>query len=436
MTQNSFPKIEEEILKFWHERQIFKKSLEKKSKGEFVFYDGPPFATGLPHYGHIIASAIKDVIPRYKTMQGFCVNRRWGWDCHGLPIENLIEKELELKTKKDIEKLGIDKFNAKCRNSVLRYADEWKKFIPRMARWVDMEADYRTMDNRYIEVIWWIFKQLYDQNLIYEGYKSMHLCPRCETTLSNFEVTLGYKEAKDLAVTVKFKIKNSKLKIPIKNLKLSDKDEVYLLAWTTTPWTLPGNMALAVGESIKYYVLSIKGVEEHYIVAVDRIKEVLRDQDYEIASEIKGSDLVGLEYEPLFNIKLQNSNVKSNPNVKCQNREEEWENAFKVYPADFVSTEEGTGIVHIAPAFGEDDLNLGNKENLPFVQHIKTDGSLRLELCSSLFDGGNNPAQWRVQLKEVDIGVLKYLQKHEVLFKKENVKHSYPHCWRCDTPLL
>ncbi|MFH1713163.1 MAG: isoleucine--tRNA ligase [Candidatus Jacksonbacteria bacterium] len=436
MVQNNFPKIEEEILKFWQKRQIFKKSLEKPSKqgdpantaGEFVFYDGPPFATGLPHYGHIIASAIKDVIPRYKTMRGFRVNRRWGWDCHGLPIENLIEKELELKTKKDIEKLGIDKFNEACQKSVLRYADEWKKFIPRMARWVDMENDYRTMDNRYIEVIWWIFKQLYDQNLIYEGYKSMHLCPRCETTLSNFEVTLGYKEVKDISVYVKFSIFSAEL-ADSNNFQFSiPKDaKVYLLAWTTTPWTLPGNMTLAVGESIKYQVLSIKyevsGIKyhEYCIVAKDRVKEVVRDKEYEVIDEVNGSELVGLEYEPLFDFAADE--------VK---KDENYQNAFKVYPADFVSTEEGTGIVHIAPAFGEDDYQLSQKFNIPFLQHVKKDG---------IFKDYIKPwAGQKVREKDDDqrmnIEIIKWLAHHNQLFAKEKFTHSYPHCWRCDTPLL
>src|SRR3990167_4353579 len=212
-------------------KDLFEKSLDKKSpQGEFVFYDGPPFATGLPHYGHILPGTIKDVIPRYKTMQGFHISRRWGWDCHGLPIENLVEKELGLDTKKDIEKFGIAEFNRRAKESVLRFEKEWKEIIPRTGRWIDMEHAYKTMDSSYTESVWWSFKNLYDKNLVYQGFKSMHLCPHCETTLSNFEVNLGYTDITDISVYVKF--------------ELADEPGAYFLAWTTTPWTLPGNVAL------------------------------------------------------------------------------------------------------------------------------------------------------------------------------------------------
>ena len=415
MTQTSFPKTEEQILASWQERKIFEKTLKKpSSKGDFVFYDGPPFATGLPHYGHIIAGTIKDVIPRYKTMQGFRVQRRWGWDCHGLPIENLIEKEKGFETKKDIEE-DIEGFNSACRKSVLRYRDEWKKSVARTGRWVDMERDYKTMDNRYIEAIWWIFKELYKDGLVYEGYKSMHLCPRCETTLSNFEVTLGYKEVKDLAVTVKFKITNYELLIT----NIPKGASVYMLAWTTTPWTLPGNIALAVGEDIIYSIVKIE--DAYYLAAKGRLEEVLNGKEYTLIGELNGKDIVGLAYESLFQESVLQ--IKDDPNFK---------NAFKVYAADFVNTDEGTGIAHEAPAFGEDDYQLSLKEHLPFLQHVNYDGTFKDYVS---FAPGK-----KVKSKEdpngADVEVIKYLAEHNLLFKKEKYSHSYPHCWRCDTPLL
>ena len=241
-------KREEETLRFWQERDIFKKSLEKLApNGEYVFYDGPPFATGLPHYGHIVASIIKDVVPRYWTMRGYHVPRVWGWDCHGLPIENIVEKELGFKHKKEIVAMGVAKFNERCCARVLEYASEWEKIIPRIGRWADMKGAFRTMDKPFMESVWWVFKQLYDKGLVYEDYRSMHICPRCETTLSQQEVSEGYKDVKDIAITVKFKVKNPE--------KIGLSGSVYLLAWTTTPWTLPGNVALAVGPNLSYGVV-------------------------------------------------------------------------------------------------------------------------------------------------------------------------------------
>src|SRR3989344_2672822 len=241
---NSVSQTEVEILNFWNENKIFEKSFNKESpKGLFTFYDGPPFATGLPHYGHILASILKDIIPRYQTMLGKRVRRRWGWDCHGLPIENLVESELGLKTKKDIETLGVVNFNKAVKARVTSYVEDWKKIIPRIGRWADMENDYKTMDPSYTESVWWVFKTLYDKGLVYEGYKSMHLCPRCETTLANFEVNQGYKDITDLSVYAKF--------------ELVDEPGTFLLAWTTTPWTLPGNAALAVNEKVVYSRLKV-----------------------------------------------------------------------------------------------------------------------------------------------------------------------------------
>ncbi len=394
---------EEEILKFWEENKIFEKSLEKEApKGDFVFYDGPPFANGLPHYGHILASIIKDAVPRYKTMRGYRVPRRWGWDCHGLPVENLIETELNLKSKKDIEKFGIEKFNKRAEKSVLRYADEWKKIIPAIGRWVDMKRDYRTMDWKYTESVWWAFKTLYDKSLVYEGYKSMHICPRCETTLSNFEVTQGYKEIKDISVIVKF--------------KLESEPNTFILAWTTTPWTLPGNVALAVNPDIEY--VKIKIGDDYYILAKNRLEAVRGE--YEIIEEFKGKDLVGKKYKPLFPYYANGNNLKNR------------ENGWKIYGADFVTIEEGTGVVHIAPAFGEDDMEIGKKHNLPFIQHIGMDGKFKPEVR----DFAGLPVKPKEKPQATDIEIIKWLDKNNKLFLKKSFVHSYPFCWRCDTPLL
>ncbi|MDQ1284310.1 MAG: isoleucyl-tRNA synthetase [Patescibacteria group bacterium] len=420
----SLPKMEEDIIKFWEENKIFEKSVENRDKeNPYVFYDGPPFATGTPHYGHIVASTMKDVVPRYWTMKGYRVERKWGWDCHGLPIENIVEKELGSKTKKDIKKLGVDKFNELCRSKVLGYVDEWKKVITRLGRWADMENAYKTMDLPFMESVWWVFKQLWDKGLIYESYRSMHICPRCETTLSQSEVAEGYKDVKDLSVIAKF--------------ELVDEPGTYVLAWTTTPWTLIGNAALAVGEGIKYKVVSIKQDENKYIVAADRLEDVLKDKEYEIVSEIAGKDLIGKSYKPLFDYYVVGA-VHEPP---LQNRENaapatrsrsEGGRGWKIYAGDFVTTEEGTGVVHIAPAFGEDDMNLGKKYDLPFIQHVGMDGVIKPE--AGEFAGLHvKPIE---DTQKTDVEIIKYLAKNNLLFSKEKYEHSYPHCWRCDTPLL
>ncbi len=398
---------EETTLDFWQKEKIFEKTLLKESpKGEFVFFDGPPFATGLPHYGHILASTIKDVIPRYKTMQGFHVPRQWGWDCHGLPIENIVEKELGFKHKKDIKEYGIEKFNEKCREQVLMYAHEWEKIIPRMGRFADMKNSYRTMDGSFMESVWWVFKQLWDKGLVYEDYRSMHVCPRCETTLSQQEVSEGYKDVKDISVTVKFKIK--------------DVSNGYFLAWTTTPWTLPGNVALAVGKDIVY--VEAKVGNEIFVLAKDRLS--ILTEPYEIVAEHSGSEMVGMEYEPPFDYYINDTTLKNH------------ENGWKVYHADFVTAESGTGIAHEAPAFGADDWELLKKENLPFVQHVNMDGTMKMEVTDFAgFQVKPKSEDDKVRLG-TDIAVLKYLQDHGTFFSKENINHAYPHCWRCDSPLL
>ncbi|MDO8492448.1 MAG: class I tRNA ligase family protein, partial [bacterium] len=295
---------EEEILKFWQEKDIFKKT-ESKGEKDFIFYDGPPFANGLPHYGHILAGTIKDAIPRYQVMQGKKLRRRWGWDCHGLPVENMTEKELGLKGKKAIEEYGIQKFNEATRVNIMRDAGVWKEQVPRLGRFVDMENDYKTMDSSYTESVWWAFKTLYDKKLIYKGFKAMHLCPRCGTTLSNFEVNQGYKDIIDISVTVKFELHDTNQRINTNDTN-EEKEKTYLLAWTTTPWTLPGNFALAINPEIEYVKITdnqqlTTDKKEFYILAKDRLGK-LKDkfQKPEIIEEFKGKDLVGKSYKPLF----------------------------------------------------------------------------------------------------------------------------------------
>jgi len=408
-TLSIFPGMEENVLKFWEDNEIFEKSVDREApKGDYVFYDGPPFATGTPHYGHIAASIMKDAVPRYWTMRGYRVERKWGWDCHGLPIENIVEKELGSKSKKDLEEIGVEKFNNICRTKVEGYADIWEKTIGRLGRWADMKNSYRTMDLNYMESIWWVFKQLWDKNLVYEGFRSMHVCPRCETTLSQMEVSEGYKDIKDLSVIAKF--------------ELIDEPGTFVLAWTTTPWTLIGNVALAVGETIEYLKVKIKKGEEEgtFIFAKERLEDIVKENEYEILGTLKGSELVGKKYKPLFDYYTKDEGLEGH------------DKGWTIYAADFVTTDEGTGVVHIAPAFGEDDMALGKENGLPFVQHLGMDGVIKEEVTD--FAGMN--------VKEIDnhmatdIEVIKYLAHNSLLFHKEKYEHSYPHCWRCDTPLL
>ncbi|MGE5392693.1 MAG: class I tRNA ligase family protein [Candidatus Saccharibacteria bacterium] len=408
-----FNKLEEEILKFWEDNEIFRKTLDKTRDNEpFTFYDGPPFATGLPHYGHILASTIKDLVPRYQTMRGRFVRRRWGWDCHGLPIEEVVERELGISGKKQIEEVGIEKFNQTCRSMVLKYASEWRKMVRRIARWIDFDHSYKTMDRDYMESVWWAFKQIYDKGLVYEGRKVLLYCPRCETPISNFEVAMdnSYKTLKEESVTVKFRLKPGQ-----KIGKWETSDSTYILAWTTTPWTLPGNVALAVGENIEYVEAKValpEGREEFYIVARDRAEEVLKASGlkFEIfESSYRGSDLVGLQYDPLFDI----------PAV--QN-----DKAFKVYPADFVTTEDGTGVVHTAVVYGEEDYNLGVKVGLPVVPMLDEKGVFN-QKAPAFIQG--------VYFKKAESSIREDLEKRGLLFSKHVYEHAYPHCWRCGTAL-
>lgn len=403
--KSEIAKREEQTQAFWAEQGIFEKSLEQTKSGEeFVFYDGPPFATGLPHYGHLLAGTLKDAIPRYQTMRGRHVRRVWGWDCHGLPIENLIESELGLGHRKEIEAYGIENFNERARASVLRYDTEWKKIVPRIGRWIDMEHSYKTMDANYTESIWWAFKNLYEKGLVYQGFKPMHICPRCETTLSNNEVSDGYKEVTDISVTARF--------------ALLDEEHTSILAWTTTPWTLPGNVALAVNPDEEYTEVRIG--EENVILATARMEKVLAGKEFTVVKTMQGSSLVGKSYKPLFDYYAKN--------LALENHAKGW----KIYGASFVTMDSGTGVVHIAPAFGEDDMNLGKEHNLPFVQHVGMDGAMKPEVSD--FAGVFVKAKGDSQ--STDILIIKHLAGIGALFAKEKLVHSYPHCYRCDTPLL
>ena len=393
------PQIEEAITEFWEQNGIFEKSLNKTKDGApYTFYDGPPFATGLPHYGHILASTIKDLIPRYQTMRGHFVRRRWGWDCHGLPIEALVEKKLEISGKKQIEEIGIQKFNETCRSMVLQYVEEWGKMVRRMGRWVDFENSYKTMDLDYMESVWWAFKQVYDKGLAYEGRKVLLYCPRCETPISNFEVAMdnSYQDVTEESVYVKFKVR--------------DEENTYFLAWTTTPWTLPGNVALAVGNDIDYVKAKIGN---NIFIAAKALTEKVLPAGYEVVAEMKGKNLVGLSYEPLYKVDEVAASDK----------------AFKVYAADFVTIEDGTDIVHTAVVYGEDDYQLGLREDLPIVPLLDEKGHFNDQA----------PALVRGQyFKKADKIIKEDLESRKptsLILKRETSTHSYPHCWRCNTAL-
>lgn len=398
---------EEALVQYWKDNKVFEKSIEKKApKGDFVFYDGPPFATGLPHMGHLLASSYKDAVGRYKTMQGFRVPRRWGWDCHGLPVESLVEKKLGLKTKKDIEVLGVEKFNAEARASVTQFVSDWEWYVDRIGRWVDFKNSYKTMDNSYMESVWWALKRLHEKKLLYEGNRVLMYCTHCETPLAKAEIQMDntYKDVVDEAVTVKFKVLDPK--------KHGLPENTYILAWTTTPWTLPGNVGLAVGPEIIYVTVKITGQEGVFIIAKDLAEKVTPGAQVRLDREWKGSDLVGIKYEPLYVVAA----VEAHTGKK-----------HEVLSADFVTTTDGTGVVHTAVMYGEDDYNLGKKEGLPMVQLLTQNGHYNEkapELVRDMF------------YKKGGRYVLEDLEKRELVFKKENYNHSYPHCYRCGTALI
>ena len=412
--KTDFPKQEEEILAFWEQHDTFKKSIEQRANAEeFVFYDGPPFATGLPHFGHFIPSTIKDIIPRYRTMKGKKVERRFGWDCHGLPVENLIEKELGINSKHEIEAYGIAAFNDKCRASVLKYTNEWRKIITRMGRWVDFDNDYKTMDADFMESIWWVAKALWDKGMIYEGKYILPYCPRCSTVLSTHELAQGYKEKQDPAITVRFKVINEPKTFAD---TFTADGKTFFLAWTTTPWTLPSNLGLCMGSEIDYVKILDKPTGDFYIVAESRLHAYYKDEnDYEVVYKKKGADFAGVKYEPLFP-------YFSSLAVK----EDGSDGAFRVFTADFVSTEDGTGIVHTAPGFGEDDWNVFKDTGIPAV--IPIDAECRFTKDVADFEGRF--------VKDCDKDIIDRLKKESKLVKRDVIVHQYPHCWRCGSPLI
>lgn len=400
-TKASLPNLEKEVLKFWQKNKIFEKSVARRKKGKrYVFFDGPPFANGLPHYGHILASALKDAVTRYATMQGYYVPRVNGWDCHGLPVEYEIEKELKISGRKQIVEYGVDRFNGQCRESVFRYTKEWEVLLKRIARWVDFDHSYATLDNDYMESIWWVFKQIWDKKMMYQGHRPMHICPRCETSLSNFEVTLGYKEVADMSITMKFPVKHEK--------------NTYFLAWTTTPWSSLSVTGLAIGPDFDYVKVRTEDGSQYYL-AEKRVEAVFKGLGtYEIVARMKGKDLVHKPYTHLYPF------YDAAPEVKAS------KHAFHTVPADYVSVEDGTGIVTINGAFGEIDFESANKHGLPIFVNVGMDGCFTKE--NGHFAG--------MFVKDAEPKIAEDLRTRGLLLRKDPVRHSYPHCWRCDSPLL
>lgn len=399
------PKMEEEVAAYWKKHRVFERSIEERPKRKgYVFYDGPPFASGLPHYGHLLQSVIKDAVPRYWTMRGFRVTRKWGWDCHGLPVENLVEKQLSLASKKAIERYGIGKFNDACRLSVFGYEKDWGKYIERLGRWVDFEDSYKTMDDAYIESVWWVFAQLYQKELLYKGVRVSLFCPRCSTPLSNFEIAMGnsYRDTEDPAIMVKFPMVGA--------------EKTFFLAWTTTPWTLPANTGLTVHPDLMYVAVRVDETGETLIFAETRQQDVLKQHyplksggvEFEVVERWKGEELVGRRYEPLYTF------------VEPQG------DGFRVVTGTHVTADDGTGIVHTAPAYGEDDLAMSRAHGLPIVETVDDEGKM-MERCGA-FAGRT--------VKEADPLVIADLRERGLLYREERITHSVPECWRCNALLL
>lgn len=397
---------EESMLQTWQEENTFEKSIEQRTgKPVFSFYDGPPFANGQPHFGHSLVTSIKDSLGRYKTMRGYYVERRNGWDCHGLPVEFAIEKQFGISGKKQILELGLEKFNAACRESVFTYKHEWEDFFGRIGRWTDTEHAYASIDRNYTESVWWVMQQVHDKELLYKGFKSMPYCPRCETPLSNFEVNEGYRDnVPDPSLFVKF--------------KLSDED-AYLLGWTTTPWSLPGNAAIAVHPTETYVYVQLvddDGRPEVLVFAKKRLEAVMKaEQAYTVLKEIPASELAGKAYDPLF------------PPDKRDTYEGQ-ENLYKVWTADIVSIEDGTGVLHVAPAFGEADLSLGQTNNIPVLSSIDNSGRIKSGFGVNDLSG--------TFFKSADRPIIEHLTQTGNVFAAETIKHTYPFCYRCDSPLF
>lgn len=399
-SQVSFPALEREIIDLWSDNNVFKRSVEQRPEdNHYVFYDGPPFATGLPHYGHLVASTLKDIVPRYWTMRGQRVERRFGWDTHGLPIEMLVEKKLNLSGPSSIREFGVDNFNEACRANVLTYTKEWERVVTRLGRWVDFENDYKTMDPSFMESVWWVFSQLWDKELVYQDFRVMPFSWRLSTALSNFEANLDYRDVQDPAITVKAPLIGS--------------DEV-LLIWTTTPWTLPSNMAIAVGEEITYVKAQKPNDDTVYILAKERLKPILGKKAV-VLEEISGADLVGRQYTPLFPYF-----------AALAERSVEQGRPFRVIAAPHVTTTDGTGLVHMAPDFGEDDFLACREQGIGVVLSVDDEG--RFTEAITDFAGRN--------IKESDPDIIRMLKERGQLLRHDTINHSYPFCWRSGTPLI
>jgi isoleucyl-tRNA synthetase len=425
----NFPEMEERILALWRERNVFRRSIEERPPDRlFVFYEGPPTANASPGVHHVLSRVFKDVIPRFRTMRGYRVPRKAGWDTHGLPVELEVERALDLKSKPDIERFGVEEFNRRCRESVVRYVREWEALTERIAFWLDTENPYQTFDNSYIETGWWIIKRLWDGGLIFQDYRSAPHCPRCGTTLSDAEVAQGYQEnTPDPSIYVKFRLRSEDRTDPV--LRLSDGVPTYILAWTTTPWTLPGNTALAVAPDEPYVLAEVEGERgrERFVLALPLLQESVPGEK-QVLAEFPGRVLVGLAYEPLYEptdwgvpaMRFQEGRLAPLPPGEAGSVPR------PVIAAPFVSMTDGTGVVHIAPAFGADDFEIGKQENLLYLQPVDLRGQMVAK--GTPFDG--------LFVKDADPLVLEDLQQRGLLYRSGTIRHTYPFCWRCGTPLL
>ena len=431
----NFPELDANVLHQWKEKDVFRRcESERPDSPLFMMYEGPPTANGSPGIHHVLARVFKDVICRYKTMKGYRVQRKGGWDTHGLPVELEVEKELGLKSKRDIEEYGIEEFNQKCRDSVFRYVKEWETMTDRIGYWVDMDDPYVTLHNNYIESGWWMLKTLWDQDLLYQTMRGTPHCPRCVTSLSSHEVALGYREnTPDPSVFVKFKVEatTSTNKADVLNKLGARTTDVFLLAWTTTPWTLPGNTGLAVDENADYSIIELESEPSHHrLVLAKALVQTNVTQEHKVIGSLKGSDLVGLGYVPLYDPKEYGSQIRRfvrrpGPGGMVTELEECNEFTPKVISAGFVTLDDGSGIVHIAPAFGDEDLSVGREKELAFVQHVALQGIIT----------GKYPFAGKF-VKSADKEIIEDLTERSLMFNHDVYKHTYPFCWRCDTPLL
>ena len=424
----SFPELDSRVLEHWKERDVFRRAgTEREGAPRFMLYDGPPTANGSPGIHHVLARIFKDVMCRYKTMKGYQVLRKGGWDTHGLPVELGIEQELGLTSKRDIEEYGIEEFNQKCRESVFRYVREWEEMTDRIGFWVDMDDPYVTLENDYIESGWWILKTLWDRGLLYQGMRGTPHCPRCVTSLSSHELALGYQEdTPDPSVFVKFRVESAGLRPSIPEALDAGDTPAYLLAWTTTPWTLPGNTALAVDADAEYSVVELENEDgSERIALASALVESNISGEHRLVGTIPGSDLVGLGYSPLYSPARYGSRISRFDSGVLASADGAGDFAPRVVAADFVSMEDGTGIVHIAPAFGDEDLGLGREKGLNFVQPVDLQGIVT----------GDYPFAGKF-VKDADPEIMDDLKDRGLLHHRDIYRHTYPFCWRCDTPLL